>query len=453
MKSPTALGVFLAGAATVLLGFVTFCTPVFEKLWLVESLLPQGKAQFGVLGYKVQDAVTSMHLGYPRQFSALDPYTLPSSIRTLSYVFVLFPIAFGLAGVTFFLAILGVFFPVVVGSMVAILSFFAAAVATTGFVIVIVAYFILKRHLDPALAFKFGTAFWLDVAAAIALFVASFFFGIGICCNVRRSRKERTAGDATMYNRLFAAPSERPYATEEHINMEPTYDAAPTEVPVISTGHTKSASYDTGVASTPRAEPYYPPTADEFEDGPGASSVALVPASAEPASLSYLSPVTAHSVQKSAPVLGPEPDTIADLDAGRRSSVLSSQFHSIENSEYEDARTAPTEHVAATRTTGLPVYLQNAHQVEKITTETPGAVRTTTITSPVGAAPRVGAYDPEPALPSHLRSGAGRQQLSDAWFLPGSSKSTSATAAGSSLPDYQDKAPGVYPDEKRAPVS
>ena len=398
------------------------------------------------------------------EFAALDPYTLPSSIHTLSYVFVLFPIgtlpdavlttAFGLAGVTFFLAILGVFFPVVVGSLVAILSFFAAAVATTAFVIVVVAYFILKRHLDPALAFKFGTAFWLDVAAAIALFVASFFFGIGICCNVRRSRKEHTADDATMYNRLFAAPpSERPYATEEHINMEPTHTAAPAEPPVITTGHTKSASYDTGVASTPRAEPYYALTADEFEEGPGASSVALVPASAEPASLSYLSPVTAHSVQKTTPVLAPEPDTVVDMDAGRRSSALSSQFHSVENSEYEDARTAPTEHVAATRTTGLPLYLQNAHQVEKITTETPGAVRTTTVASPVGAAPRVGAYDPEPALPSHLRSGAGRQQLNDAWFLPGSSKTTSETAAGSSLPGYQDKTPGVYPDEKRAPVS
>lgn len=67
MKSPTALGVFLAGAATVLLGFVTFCTPVFEKLWLLEATLPQGKAQFGVLGYKVRDVVTSMHLGYPRR--------------------------------------------------------------------------------------------------------------------------------------------------------------------------------------------------------------------------------------------------------------------------------------------------------------------------------------------------------------------------------------------------
>lgn len=67
MKSPTALGVFLAGAATVLLGFVTFCTPVFEKLWLLEAVLPQGKAHFGVLGYKVRDAVTSMHLGYPRR--------------------------------------------------------------------------------------------------------------------------------------------------------------------------------------------------------------------------------------------------------------------------------------------------------------------------------------------------------------------------------------------------
>lgn len=399
------------------------------------------------------------------EFPTLDPYTLPSSIHTLSYVFVLFPIgtlygavltaAFGLAGVTFFLAILGVFFPVVVGSMVAILSFFAAAVATTAFVIVIVAYFILKRHLDPALAFKFGTAFWLDVAAAIALFVASFFFGIGICCNVRRANKERVADDATMYNRLFTAPpSERPYATEERINMEPMDAAMPAEPPVTNYGHAKSASYDTGVASTPRIEPYYPPTADEYEEGPGASSVALVPASAEAPSLSYLSPVAARSVQTTtAPVLAAEPDTVVDMDAGRRSSALSSQFHSIENSEYEDARTAPTEHVADTRTTGLPLYLQNARQVETVTTETPGAVRTTTIASPVGAAPRVGAYDPEPALPSHLRSGAGRQQLNEEWFLPGASTKTPSTAAGTSLPGYEDKQPGVYPDEKRAPVS
>lgn len=65
MKSPTLLGLFLAGAATVLLGFVTFCAPVFNKLWLYSVNAPgRYDYHFGTLGHNVNGQASPMRVGY-----------------------------------------------------------------------------------------------------------------------------------------------------------------------------------------------------------------------------------------------------------------------------------------------------------------------------------------------------------------------------------------------------
>lgn len=349
------------------------------------------------------------------------------------------------------MALAGIFLPVIVGSIVAILSFLAAAVATAGFVVLIVTYFILKRHFNHGgNSFKFGTAFWLDVAAAIALFVASLFFGIGICCNVCGGRrKERQQDDATMYNRLFAEQQEPEHPAEERINMEhmDTTHHAENETPkFVPYGHSKTGSVDTGAGST-AANLYYPPNQEVYEERPGDSSVALVPAPVQQTTYATVPATGDNGVRSGAPVLGPEREMAPEWYNGQRgSTALSSQLHSLEGSEYEDAATAPSsEHFVDARV-GTPAYAPG--RTTATTTTTTNALPymgTTTTAAPTmrSAAPHVGAYDPEPALPSNLRGGSVPQELNDSWFLPGSS------SQANELPGYQGGRPGVYPQEKR----
>lgn len=316
--------------------------------------------------------------------------------------------------------------PVVLGSLAAVAAFIAAAVAIAAFILIIVAYYILRRHFDgPNESVHLGTAFWFIVASAIALLVASLFFGLGTCCTAHGNRKERATNDATMYNRLFAPQP----APEERINMEDMQ-----ETPKFAQyGHAKTDSYDTGMGSTSPTTNYYPPNQDVYDEHPGASSTALV----APVGMSYLDRSVDKDTHAGPPYLGPEVEPQQGWYNTRNSATVAS---TVEGSEYEDAATAPSEAFHDARPGYAGVSTQRVAQpIDYPSSHVEPAGGTA-----VGlAVPHVGAYDPQPALPSHLRGGAVPQDKNDAWFLP-----TTATNSNE-LPYYQGGRPGKYPPEKQ----
>ncbi|WFD42330.1 hypothetical protein MPSI1_000972 [Malassezia psittaci] len=478
MKSAIALGVFLAAAATVLLGFATFCTPVFHKLWLLETTFPQQQVHWGTLGYEARNLFTPRHLGYPRNFSGLTPYIVPQSVHVLSYVFVLFPIAFGLAALTFLLALAGLFAPVVVGSIVVLLSLLAAAVAITAFVIVIVVYFILKRHFkNDATSFKFGTAFWLTVAAAIALLLASMLFGLGCCCSIGRGRrrKEHYNDDAAMYNRMFVPEHEPMPTADERINMDQMEPPVQQPAQTVAYNQPKTSPYESSAVATGRNN-YYSSPQDTYNERPGLSTVPQNTSSET--SQSVIVPITDRSQQTRGTGLTSETNSPQETYNARRSiGPTSSHMHSVDGSEYDDAVTAPT-HLGNDATTtgtgyGNSTSATTGYGNSSLGTTGYGNSSSTTrgtdssapsgtvaiprdATNTVGIpASRIGAYDPEPALPSHLRStNTATQQSRDSWFLPGTTSTTSPTSRtnDSGLPSYLSgsTSTNAYPQEKRS---
>ncbi|WFC98247.1 hypothetical protein MYAM1_000972 [Malassezia yamatoensis] len=442
MKSAIALGVFLAAAATVLLGFATFCTPVFHKLWLLETTFPQQQIHWGTLGYEARNLFTPRHLGYPRTF--------------------------GLAALTFLLALAGFFAPVVVGSIIVLLSLLACAVAITAFVIVIVVYFILKRHFkNDATSFKFGTAFWLTVAAAIALLLASMLFGLGCCCSIGRGRrrKEHYSDDAAMYNRMFVPEHEPMPTADERINMDHMEPPVQQPTQTVAYNQPKTSPYESSAVATGQNN-YYSSPQDTYNDRSGLSVVPQHNTSEN--SQSVIVPITDRSQQTKGTGLTSESETPQETFNSRRSTgPTSSHLHSIDGSEYDDAATAPT-HLGNDATTTGTGY-DNASpattgygNASSTTRATDSSAGNNTVAIPRDAtntvgipASRIGAYDPEPALPSHLRStNTASQQSRDSWFLPGSTSATSPASRtnDSGLPSYLsgNTNTNTYPQEKRS---
>lgn len=347
--------------------------------------------------------------------------------RTLSWVLVLFPIGFGLAILTFLLAGPGLLLPVVMNSLAMFTAFLAAVVTTVGFVIVIVMYFYAKHHFDGNVSF--GIAFWLAVAAAAALFVASSFLGLGICCGGNRRREKQRTNDETMYNRLFAPQqSGVDRSGEERINMEDVQHQEPVQheeenANYVNYSHGKTDSYDTRASAAPVSN-YYPRQEDVYEEQPGSSSIALVPAIG---GASYLG-----APQRSGPVLEPELEEEDPETYARRRSL--GHYSSVEgHSEYEDA-VPPSEHFVDAR----PAAETPMHTASYTSSLAPAMA--------YSAAPQVGAYDPAPALPNHLRGGTTATQSlnNDSWFLPGAPE----TSRGTELPKYDTRQATGYPLEK-----
>lgn len=228
MRPAVSLGLVCAIGAAVVLGLTTFCAPINKNLWLFSIKLPEVKLHCGVFGFCANAKCSEPSLGYTFDHMSI-PGTnksLPNKgtlITDLTYVLVLFPVAFGLAVLAALVAFVAQFRSIGLVVFAALLSFLGAIVSTVGFAIVFVLYFYARNHLDAGSVVDYGTALWLSVAGAAALYAAGIMISIGACMKStgRGPRKDNPA----FYRQLFAAPEHQTGISEtypaEHYALQP----------------------------------------------------------------------------------------------------------------------------------------------------------------------------------------------------------------------------------------
>ncbi|WFD21791.1 hypothetical protein MEQU1_000447 [Malassezia equina] len=205
-------GLLVTIAAAVLLGIATFGVPINDSYYLVELVTGQTDFKFGPFGYTQNGHASATKLGYdaPRNLGGQNP--ISSFVHSLSYVLVLYPIAFALAVVAALVSFLAVTCKTWMNVLAIILVLLGAKVATAAFAIVIGIYFSVKdevggQYVDT----RFGQSFYFTVIGAALMFLAAFLMAGGWCCDPLLSRHRRSTPTAgASYSAAPAKPNELP---------------------------------------------------------------------------------------------------------------------------------------------------------------------------------------------------------------------------------------------------
>ncbi|KAH8801719.1 SUR7/PalI family-domain-containing protein [Xylogone sp. PMI_703] len=203
------LGTFLLLAAAVLLLITSISAPVVNDFALLKVKLTnssdfhRSQISFGSYGYCIlnaapantqQDWCTGSHIGYnpAATINGIDQDNFSDatrdSVRALTRVMVLHPIACGLAWIAFFIALGSGIFGSVIAALLSALTFIVSVVVMAcDFAL----FGIIKHHVNNngngAHAY-YSVAIWTVMAATIALFIATFMVLLG-CCARRRERR------------------------------------------------------------------------------------------------------------------------------------------------------------------------------------------------------------------------------------------------------------------------
>ena len=213
------VGTFLLLVATALLLVTTITSPVVNDMSIMRVQLSnrtsahRSAVSFGTFGYCVlnvksgsnddDDWCTGSHIGYdplaelargePTSYNAAQS----ASVRTLSHVMVLHPIAVALSFIAFLLAIGSGFIGAIFAASVSLLAFLVTVVVLA----TDITMFSLVRNkvndMNDGRNVQWGTGFWTLVAGMVVLFIATVVV-LATCCSSRlheRRNRRRTVDD------------------------------------------------------------------------------------------------------------------------------------------------------------------------------------------------------------------------------------------------------------------
>ncbi|KAF8710440.1 Pali protein, partial [Rhizoctonia solani] len=191
MASPALPGLFFCFAACVLLVIVTVSAPIWNDVSFLNASVGGREIHFGVFGYTGSER----RLGYE-----IDPAILglntdnlnTTTIRNLTYIMVLHPVAAGLAGLAVIFGLCGAAY----SRVGTIFMSLAAALATICTLIVFVIDMVLwgiarNRIRDEGASANYGNANWMVAGALAALLLGFCSAALGSCGRFSRRRTEK----------------------------------------------------------------------------------------------------------------------------------------------------------------------------------------------------------------------------------------------------------------------
>ncbi|CAE6339881.1 unnamed protein product [Rhizoctonia solani] len=191
MASPALPGLFFCFAACVLLVIVTVSAPIWNDVSFLNASVAGREIHFGVFGYTGSER----RLGYE-----IDPAILglntdnlnTTTIRNLTYIMVLHPVAAGLAGLAVIFGLCGAAY----SRVGTIFMSLAAALATICTLIVFVIDMVLwgiarNRIRDEGASANYGNANWMVAGALAALLLGFCSAALGSCGRFSRRRTEK----------------------------------------------------------------------------------------------------------------------------------------------------------------------------------------------------------------------------------------------------------------------
>jgi len=205
MSSGFHVGTFLLFAAVSLLVIISISAPVWHTIgFLKVSYTVDGTPLqfiFGTFGYCVRGPTGTLcsarHIGYDiaQLISSIGGQSFGSGTTTtlnnLTKTLILHPIAAGIAGIAFLIALCAHRIGFVFASLIASVAWIVVVVAL---ILDFVAFSIVLRHVNDLKVAgahaTYGIAIWLTVAAFVALFLGA----VTVCCGcfTDRRRKSRT---------------------------------------------------------------------------------------------------------------------------------------------------------------------------------------------------------------------------------------------------------------------
>lgn len=207
------VGTFLLFAAAILLLIVTISAPVIGDIPMMKvtltnrSALRNSSVTFGTFGHCVldvapaetdQDYCTKKHVGYNPAaiMSTIDHTTFTTASedtsKALTRVMILHPIVCGLAFIAFLLALGSGVCGALLASLVSALTWvLTVVVMATDFVWIGIVRDHVNNHSKDSSGSKakFGVGMWLELAAMILLFLATFVV-LFTCFSARRHRHD-----------------------------------------------------------------------------------------------------------------------------------------------------------------------------------------------------------------------------------------------------------------------
>ncbi|WFD36331.1 hypothetical protein MCUN1_003210 [Malassezia cuniculi] len=269
MRPAISLGLICAIAGAVLLAIATFCAPINNSIWLFTVSTSGIDLHCGVFGYCVDSKCSETSLGY-----TFDRMSIPGTNASLpnkgalnsdlTYILVLYPVAFGLAVLAVVCAFVAQFHSMGFAVFAALLTLCSAIVATVGFAIVFVLFFYAKNHLEGNRSgVEYGTALWLSIAGAAVLYLASILLWAGV--HLLRTKRVSSKNRSSYYRQLFAAPEHQSGITEpertvlaesypeEHYALQPSQAAA--GLPYDTTNDMSLSQMDSTYATTTAPKP------------------------------------------------------------------------------------------------------------------------------------------------------------------------------------------------------
>ncbi|WFD18081.1 hypothetical protein MCAP1_000293 [Malassezia caprae] len=224
MRLFSAAGLLAAVAAGVLLGIATFGVPINHKYYLLELGFGQSDFHFGPFGYTHDGHASATKLGYDMPYGLDGKNPISSLVHTLSYVLVVYPIAFAFAVVAAFSSLFAVTCKTMMNAVAIFFATIGAIIATLAFAIVIAIYFELKDVFsDINIDLKFGQSFYFTVVGAACLFFASMLMAGGLCCDPMFARHRRSSPTASYSAAPTNAPPTEYHATQMDLPAFPEY--------------------------------------------------------------------------------------------------------------------------------------------------------------------------------------------------------------------------------------
>ncbi|KAF8524883.1 pali-domain-containing protein [Hysterangium stoloniferum] len=194
MASPAAPGLFLCFAALVLLVFVSVSTPTWDEVSFLDVTNGRTTIKFGVLGFtgsstSVGYTIDPTLLGLPANSLKLNNET----IRKLTSVLILHPIAAGLSALAVLFGLCGAAYSRAGTIFMTLAATLAALVTLAAFAIDMILWTIVRNRIrdlgaSVRVTARYGVANWLTLGAAVALILAFCAGSLGSCGRYRKQR-------------------------------------------------------------------------------------------------------------------------------------------------------------------------------------------------------------------------------------------------------------------------
>ncbi|TFL01499.1 pali-domain-containing protein [Pterulicium gracile] len=179
-------GLFLMFAATVLLIFVCVSPPTWDAVYFLRAGAGAQEVRYGVFGY----TGSGTSLGYNINPAGLNDNRLAAgTVRRLTQILVLHPIAAGLSGLAFLFGLCGVGYHRTGTIFMTIVSALATLVTLVVWVIDMVLFGIARNRIrNNGIPAEFGNALWITLGALVALLLGFCAAACGIFGNYRKRR-------------------------------------------------------------------------------------------------------------------------------------------------------------------------------------------------------------------------------------------------------------------------